>query len=150
MNLISLVQNEFVKPLVTLIIPGGVVLTPIFAFLYCHYSLLQEALKTTEDSESSQAGIIIFLLLVCALAVGLIIEDLGSRVESFLRNIYRRNISDDNLERRYIQIIIASLIICAATMFFVHISSLIDQNTLFLECMFFLLWHIDFGNVSVQ
>jgi hypothetical protein len=103
MNLISLVQNEFIKPLVTLIIPGGVVITPIFAFLYCHYQSIRDALGTKLGSESSQAGIIIFLLLVCALAVGLIIEDLGSRVESVFRNICKRNKSSINQDNNYFE-----------------------------------------------
>jgi hypothetical protein len=136
MNLISLVQNEFIKPLVTLIIPGGVFITPVFAFLYCQYPSISKALQSTKESES-QAGIIIFLLLVCALAVGLIIEDLGSRVESLLRNICKRNMSCDNSERRNTHILIEFLIISAFVTFFVYLSYLINQNDSVLASVFF-------------
>jgi hypothetical protein len=75
MNAADLFKREIFRPFVTLLIPGAVAIIPyILILLHYHSELL--------DFWNKNSGSILTLLLLFAVAVGLIIEDLGAWIES--------------------------------------------------------------------
>jgi hypothetical protein len=76
-NLFSAFQQEVFRPLVSLLIPGGLAITPWFVFLLIKFPTLR-ALASANRTETS------VILVVVVLLVGLMIEAQGSRVESWL------------------------------------------------------------------
>jgi hypothetical protein len=77
MNFASFLNREIVRPVATLIAPGTALLAPYFlALLHHHASLRDVAVRDT--------GAVVAVVLIAALAVGLVLEDLGSQIEAKL------------------------------------------------------------------
>jgi hypothetical protein len=74
-NVFSAFTNEVFKPLVTLLIPGAIALTPHFVALLWQFPQLSSLVKDNHTETS-------WTLLLVMLALGLLIEDLGSQVEN--------------------------------------------------------------------
>lgn len=74
-ELFTVFGNEVFKPLVTLFIPGGLLLTPYFLYLRWNYPKIAE-LTSTQMPET------ITVLVIGTLFLGLAIDDLGSHIEA--------------------------------------------------------------------
>lgn len=85
MNISSTLKNEIFRPLVALVVPGFITLTPYLFVTIAYYPDLKIFL---EKSPYPSTGI----LFIIALAIGLILEDIGSRIECYWDSLINRPI----------------------------------------------------------
>lgn len=74
MDIVSAFKSELFRPIVTIVVPGFVALSP-YLFVADYYN--PQILQFWESSPSAFIGILLMLVL----AAGLILEDIGSRIE---------------------------------------------------------------------
>ncbi|MEW6128132.1 MAG: hypothetical protein AB1757_13915 [Acidobacteriota bacterium] len=74
MDIISALKSELFRPLIILFIPGVTASSP-YALLLGHY------IPQVKFFRESQPSAFVVIITICALAVGLILEDVGSRIE---------------------------------------------------------------------
>ena len=75
MELTSVLKNELFRPTVTLIIPGGIATAPYLSLCF-HY------FPCTKKFASSNTWLFAIVILLVSVAIGLILEDIGSRIEA--------------------------------------------------------------------
>ncbi len=85
MNAFDLFKREILRPLVTLAIPGGLAISPL---IYLFFLLIPRTRVFWDEHQTS----FILIFVVISLAVGLILEDIGSRIN----DIYYWFIPDSN------------------------------------------------------
>jgi hypothetical protein len=117
-NVFSAFTNEVFKPLVTLLIPGAIALSPYYVALLWKYPNLRDLVGKNHTETS-------WILVLVMLSLGLLIEDLGSQIEtrfddqadkssrgSHMRNWYaylRTAFIADPVGRRYIRTLVTHL-----------------------------------------
>lgn len=92
MDLLSFIKNEFFRPLATLIIPGSIA--------FSSWSILIAKInpRLLEISASSNS-LLVTIFIGLSLAIGMLLEDLGSRIEIICDNrLYK---SDPPAEKRW-------------------------------------------------
>lgn len=83
MNPSEFLSREIIRPLITLAIPGGVAIAPYVYLLHTNATVV----NLWENHETA----LIFFLLVISLAVGLLLEDIGSEIENFFFDCVEKN-----------------------------------------------------------
>jgi hypothetical protein len=83
MNPSEFLSREIIRPLITLAIPGGVVIAPYVYLLHTNATVV----NLWENHETA----LIFFLLVISLAVGLLLEDIGARIEKEFFDCVEKN-----------------------------------------------------------
>lgn len=93
MNALSLLNKEITKPLITLLIPGLMIVVPIVLILYENPSFY---ILWNRDITLS-----LIAMTLISLGMGLVLEDVSSRIENSLRRLFfkkRNNFSNKNLK----------------------------------------------------
>lgn len=76
-NFFSAFTSEVFRPLVTLLIPGAIAISTWFIALLWHF----EGLRDLVYKNHGETGLVLLLAMICA---GLVLEDIGAHVETFL------------------------------------------------------------------
>jgi hypothetical protein len=77
MDLTSALKSEAYRPLATAFVPGAAAIAP-YVLLLNHYQ------RSVEEFGRSSTGTYVAVIVLAALAVGLVLEDLGSRIEGLV------------------------------------------------------------------
>ncbi len=106
MNLLKALESELFKPLATIFVPGTIAISPYYLLAVMDVPILSTAVE-------SHTGIITLLATVGVLAIGLILEDIGSRIECHWHDglakkdswdsYLQLRIQDEFVGQRYIQ-----------------------------------------------
>ena len=84
MNIASSLKSEIFRPLVTIVVPGSIAISP---YLFITIQYFPELTKFWNDNSS----VFIWILFILVLAIGLILEDIGSLIEQLLwSNLIKR------------------------------------------------------------
>jgi hypothetical protein len=98
MELISAFKSELFRPLVTLLIPGGIATAPYLVLLIAFFP---QARSFGHDYPSTAVAIALAVIT----GVGLVLEDWGSRIEYFWDVcLDRRNVDQTKTWRKYLQL----------------------------------------------
>ncbi|QWD79250.1 hypothetical protein ICV01_06255 [Polynucleobacter sp. MWH-Spelu-300-X4] len=98
MDFLSFIKNEFFRPLSTLIIPGGIAFAPWAILIALNNQSILDLVKTNN-------GIVITIFLSLSLVIGMLLEDLGSRIELLCDGcLYKRDPEAENRWFNYLKL----------------------------------------------
>jgi len=97
MNMTSIFEREVFRPIAITLVPGTIALTP-FIFLFHNY------FPNVYKILSNQPTITGLLLILISIAVGLILEDVGSLIEVIIWYFVKESDDDDNNWYKYLRV----------------------------------------------